>query len=216
LSLFVTFEGTEGSGKTSQIRLLAEALERVGHRVRVTREPGGTALGEELRRVLLESEMPLGAEAEAYLMTGARAEHVRQVIRPALVEGAIVVCDRFVDSTLAYQGAGRGLSIDELRVLQRLALGDVCPDLTILLDLPIEVGLERRGRSVEVNRIDRESTAFHERVAAWYRDEAASNPDRWVVVDATRAPHLVHTAILESVMVRLGADSGVRDGRGSR
>jgi dTMP kinase len=202
---FVTFEGPEGSGKSTQLVMLAEALRAEGRPVVVTREPGGTALGESLRELLLQADTPLGAETEAYLMTGARAEHMRQVIRPALAAGEIVLCDRFVDSTLAYQGAGRGLALESLRALQQLAVGADWPDMTILLDLPAEVGLARRASSGVRNRIDRENVAFHERVAAWYRAEAARCPTRWRVIDATEAPGVVHTHVLDAVSSVLGA-----------
>jgi dTMP kinase len=202
---FITFEGPEGSGKSTQVAQLAAALREAGWTVVVTREPGGTALGEALRELLLQADAPLGAEAEAYLMTGARAEHMRQVILPALAAGAVVLCDRFADSTLAYQGAGRGLPIEALRELQQLALGGEWPRLTILLDLPVEVGLARRARSGVRNRIDRENAAFHERVAAWYRLEAARCPARWRVIDATGDPGVVHTQILDAVSSMLGA-----------
>jgi dTMP kinase len=181
----------------------------------VTREPGGTPLGEALRALLLDSEVAIGAVAEAYLMTAARAEHVQTVILPGCARGAIVLCDRFADSTLAYQGGGRGLPIAELRALQRLAVGPAWPGLTILLQLPIEVGLMRRERANDGNRIDREHLDFHQRVADWYAAEARADPDRWAVVDATLAPDVVHTAILENVMWRLEADSAVRAGGGS-
>jgi dTMP kinase len=212
LTLFATFEGTEGSGKTTQIRLLAAALERLGCRVLPTREPGGTELGEALRRLLLESSVSIGAEAEAYLMTAARAEHVRRVIRPALEAGTVVLCDRFSDSTLAYQGAGRGLPVDVLRDMQRLAVGTVHPTLTVLLDVPPEVGLLRRARENDANRIDREAQVFHERVAAWYRAEAFRDPGRWVVVDGTQPPDLVHTAIMQRVTDYLDRDAAVHRG----
>jgi dTMP kinase len=212
LTLFVSFEGTEGSGKSTQVALLADALRSAGHDVVTTREPGGTALGESLRHILLESPIPVSPEAEAYLMTSARAEHVRQVIRPALGHGAVVLCDRFYDSTFAYQGGGRGLPVAALMGLQDLAVGNTRPDLTVLLDIPVEVGLERRQMGGGGNRIDRESIAFHQRVADWYRREALSDPARWRIVDATLPPHLVHTAVLNHVRERLGVESSVRHG----
>lgn len=208
--MFITFEGTEGSGKSTQIRLLATALRDAGHHVVETREPGGTPLGEALRGLLLDSDIGIGAVAEAYLMTAARAEHVASVIVPALLRGAVVLCDRFVDSTLAYQGGGRGLPIDELRTLQRLAIGAALPTVTFLLQLPVEQGLARRARANDGNRIDREQVEFHQRVADWYMSEACADSDRWVAIDATAAPDVVHTAILENVMTRLGADWVVR------
>ncbi|MDQ3548490.1 MAG: dTMP kinase, partial [Chloroflexota bacterium] len=187
-----------------------------GRQVVTTREPGGTELGEALRRLLLESDTPIGPEAEAYLMTGARSEHVRNVIRPALARGDIVLCDRFADSTFAYQGSGRRLPIYELQMMQTLAVGNTTPDLTILVDVPAEVGLERRIKARDVNRIDRESIAFHARVAFWYRQEARANPDRWAVVDGSQSPANVHVAILERVFEQLDTDGGVRHRSGER
>ena len=213
---FITFEGTEGSGKTTQIELLAAALRCHGREIVVTREPGGTPLGESLRSLLLDSDVPIGAIAEAYLMTAARAEHVQSVIAPAIGRGAIVLCDRYYDSTLAYQGGGRGLPIEELRAIQRLAVGSMDPGTTVLLQLPVETGLERRRRANDGNRIDREQLEFHQRVATWYASEARDNPQRWIVVDATETPDLVHTAILEAVTQRLVADGEVRTEGGFR
>lgn len=210
MSLFVTFEGPEGSGKTTQIGLLVQALRGSGLQVVTTREPGGTDLGEALRRMLLESDTPISPEAEAYLMTGARAEHVRSVIRPALMRGDVVLCDRFADSTFAYQGGGRQLDVSDLRTMQKIAIGDTSPDLTILVDVPAEVGLQRRSRAQNTNRIDREDLEFHTRVAFWYRQEARANPDRWVVVDGSQSPADVHVAVLENVIERLNTDVGVR------
>lgn len=207
--MFITFEGTEGSGKTTQIRMLDRALRAQGWPVFVTREPGGTPLGDALRSLLLERHEAITPEAEAYLMTGARAEHVRRVIEPALRRGEIVLCDRFSDSTLAYQGAGRGLSLDELRSLQLLALHGTYPGLTVLLDLPVEVGLGRRYREGTSNRIDRESVEFHSRVARWYRQEAANDPARWIVIDATNDIAVMHTAILKQVSERLASEATV-------
>lgn len=203
MSAFISFEGTEGSGKTTQMRLLSEAFRLRGWRHVVTREPGGTPLGNALRSLLLDQDDPISPEAEAYLMTGARAEHVRQIIDPALCRGEIVLCDRFIDSTLAYQGAGRGLSEGVLRSLQILAVGETGPSLTFLLDLPVEIGLRRRYGDGSPNRIDRESLEFHERVAGWYRQEALRNPERWIVIDATRDVALMHTAILNLVNERV-------------
>jgi dTMP kinase len=203
---FITFEGPEGSGKSTQVALLADALRARGWSVVTTREPGGTPLGEALRALLLDGDTPVSAATEAYLMTGARAEHVRAVIAPALAAGQVVLCDRFADSTLAYQGGGRGLPVNALRELQRLAVDNVWPSLTLLLDLPVEVGLARRGRAGASNRMDAESLAFHERVAAWYRAAAAAEPTRWRVVDATRDPFVVHTDILDAVSPIIGAN----------
>ena len=182
--MFISFEGPEGSGKSTQIDRLARRLRLDGLSVVTTREPGGTELGEQIRKLLLESPLSPAPATEAYLMTAARSEHVRQVIRPALERGDWVLCDRFADSTLAYQGAGRGLCVHELRRLQCLATGGIVPDLTILLDLDVLEGLRRRAVAGDTNRIDSEAVSFHQRVAAWYRGEAESDPGRWIVVDA--------------------------------
>lgn len=199
----MTFEGTEGSGKTTQVELLARRLREMGYDVVTTREPGGTTLGEALRAIVLESENEISAETEVYLMTAARSEHVRRVIGPALAAGAVVLCDRFVDSTLAYQGAGRGVSAAEILRIQSLAVRDTRPDLTILLDVPADVGLARRAASGGENRIDREGIEFHRRVAGWFREAAALDPDRWTFVDGQRDAPTVHSAVLEGVLSKL-------------
>ncbi len=199
----MTFEGPEGAGKSTQVELLARHLRDLGYDVVTTREPGGTALGEAVRRIVLESDFEVSPETEVYLMTAARSEHVRRVIRPALASGAVVLCDRFVDSTLAYQGAGRGLPIDDLRRVQALAIGDTWPQVTILLDLPPAVGLARRAAGGGANRIDREGAEFHQRVADWFRTEAGRDPARWVVVDALPDPAEVQAAVRECVVSRL-------------
>jgi dTMP kinase len=148
--------------------------------------------------------------AEAYLMTAARAEHVRRVIRPALERGAVVLCDRFSDSTLAYQGAGRGLPVEALRRLQELALDGCEPDLKLLLDIDVEAGLARRHSGGDTNRMDGEALDFHQRVAAWYRAEAAARPDVWRVVDAGRSEGEVAAQIIAIVSARIGEGEGVR------
>ena len=206
--MFITFEGPEGAGKSTQVKLLAEALTRCGHDVVVTREPGGTAIGEGVRALLLGGSDEIAPETEAYLMTGARAQLVRECIRPALERGAIVLCDRFLDSTLAYQGAGRGLPLGELRQLQRMAVGETMPDLTILINIDARQGLARRRRTDEQNRLDREGIVFHERVAVWYRQEAASDPDRWRIVDGDGSIDGIHDAILDIVQRELDMRTG--------
>lgn len=165
----------------------------------MTREPGGTAVGEGVRSVLLGGTQEITPEAEAYLMTGARAQLVRECIRPALSAGSVVLCDRFADSTLAYQGAARGLPIDELRDLQRLAVGETMPHLTILIDIDVRQGLARRQRTNEQNRLDREGIVFHERVAEWYRSEAVGDPRRWRVVAGDGSIEDVHSTIFDIV-----------------
>ncbi len=213
MSLFVTFEGPDGAGKSTQTRLVSEALHHAGYRVAVTREPGGTALGERIRELLLGPEpYAIVPQAEALLMTADRAQHVREVIRPALDDGAIVLCDRFSDSTLAYQGAGRNLSVQELEKLQRFAIDDCRPDLTILLDLPADEGLRRRERSTSpLNRLDRDELSFHERVRDWYVAAAADEPERWKVFDALMPPEELSNEIVSQILARVsGAESGSR------
>jgi len=205
VGLLVTFEGPEGGGKTTQSRWLHRRLVGYGYEAVLTREPGGTTLGEAVREWLLGlTNEALAPQAEALLHTAARAQHVACVIRPALDRGAIVVCDRFVDSTLAYQGGGRGLDEQMLRALQDFATQGVWPDLTILLDVPVEVGLARRRASGEpLTRLDRESVAFHERVRAWYRMAAAREPERWQVVDGQQPAEDVANEVWNAVVARL-------------
>jgi dTMP kinase len=205
VSLFVTFEGPDGAGKSTQVSLTASRLENAGCQIVVTREPGGTPLGERVRSVLLDpGESPMVPRAEALLMTAARAQHVSEVIEPALNRGAIVLCDRFVDSTLAYQGAGRGLPIEELRSLQTFAIDALQPDLTILLDIPARAGIERRLTSgAPMNRLDQDEIAFHERVREWYVEAARSDPGRWLSFDARRDPDELADEIAESIVARL-------------
>lgn len=185
--LFVTFEGGEGSGKTTQCELLALRLKAAGWQVLQLREPGGTPLGEAIRPLLLHRERPISAEAELLLFLAARAALVRDVIAPALQQGAAVLCDRFADSTLAYQGYGRGLGLDLVRRLNEFATGGLVPDLTVLLDLPVAEG--RRRTRGDDDAFQREEDAFHERVRQGYLALAKAEPSRWLVLDATRLPH---------------------------
>lgn len=194
---FITFEGPEGAGKSTQAARLARVFESEGRRVILTREPGGTPLGDRIRQVLLEEPAVISPATEAYLMTGARAEHVRRVIRPGIENGSIVICDRFVDSTLAYQGAGRGLDTTVLADLQKLAVGRLTPDLTIFLDIDVEMGLARKSAPDGRNRLDDEPLEFHHRVLAWYRATAKLEPDRWRVVNASGSEAAVHSAVID-------------------
>lgn len=216
MSLFVTIEGPDGAGKSTQARLIAEYLRGFGHDVVVTREPGGTALGERIRSVLLGSnDCAIVPRAEALLMTAARAQHVSDVIEPALRNGQIVLCDRFADSTLAYQGAGRGLPPDELEQLQQFAIDDLRPDLTVLLDLPVSSGLARREKSgVPLNRLDLDEIDFHERVRAWYLEAARRDPDRWLVLDAETDPDELAAMIGQRVLDLTGPRSVTTCGDG--
>jgi dTMP kinase len=181
---FWTLEGPEGAGKTTQLARLQVRLEEAGYPVVRTREPGGDAVGERVRELLLSTEMT--AEAELLLFAAARAQNVAQIVRPALQSGALVLCDRFTDSSLAYQGFARGLSLDAIRAINVFATGALIPEKTFLLDLPAAEGLARR-RTGETNRLDDESLAFHERVRAGFLSLAAAEPERFVVVDATRS-----------------------------
>lgn len=187
--VFITFEGIEGCGKSTQIGLLAQHLEKHGHAVLVTREPGGTELGEAIRGLLLDPRN--GAMApltELLLYEAARAQLVAERIRPALEARQVVLCDRFYDSTTAYQGAGRNLGDIDLAALHRLATGGLVPDLTVLLDLPVEEGLKRALGDARGDRIERESIAFHERVREAFMDIAKQEPDRVRVLNGLRRP----------------------------
>ncbi len=177
----IAFEGVEGSGKSTQLELLRQALEGRGREVVVTREPGGTPAGERMRAVLLDPGVELHPRAEALLFAAARAELVDAVIRPALERGAVVLCDRYLDSSLAYQGDARGLGRGPVEEVNRFATGGLLPDLVVLLDLDPASGLRRR--SGELDRIEAQDLAFHRRVRQAFRDLAAADPGRFAVVD---------------------------------
>lgn len=195
--LFIAFEGPEGGGKSLQVGLLAERLRSDGADVVATREPGGTKVGDEIRAVLLGlGDYAILPETEVLLLAAARAQHVREVITPALERGALVVCDRFVDSTFAYQGGGSGLDMSSLRTIQAFATGGLEPDIRFLLDLPVQVGLQRRhAEPASVNRIDLADNAFHQRVRDAYLNLVTAAPRQWVVIDADAAPDTVHETI---------------------
>jgi len=201
---FLTLEGIEGCGKTTQAALLADALKRAGIEVLRTREPGGTPFAERVRQLVLEKE--IGAESELFLYLAARADHVARRIRPALATGAWVVCDRFGDATLAYQGYGRGLPVGRIKSLLKWAGGPV-PDLTVLVDVPVETGLARAGRRGATNRLDREAEGFHQRVRDGYLALADAEPSRIVVVDGTGTVTQVHARLCAAVAERLGVAS---------
>lgn len=183
--MFISLEGLDGSGKTTQARLLGRRLEAEGREVVVTREPGGTALGEEIRALLLHGGH-VAPWAEAALYAASRAQHVEEVIRPALARGAVVVCDRYVDSSVAYQGIARGLGLERVLELNLAAVDGLLPDRTFLLHVGVGDAAARMGG--ELDRIEREGDAFRARVAEAYRTLAARFPERYVVVDGTRAP----------------------------
>jgi len=202
--LFVTFEGGEGTGKSTQIARLAERLRAHGIGPVITREPGGTPLAEGIRALLLDIGPAPGPVAEAFLMEAARADLVAHVIRPALAAGRVVLCDRYDDSTLAYQGAGRGLDLAMLREWNRAATGGLTPDLTLLFDLDPATGLERRaGAAGAPNRLDREPREFHARVRAGYLELARAEPGRFVTLDASLPPKAMEEKLWEAVERRL-------------
>ncbi len=214
MSLFITFEGPEGSGKTTQLQALRGYLEGQGFRVYAPREPGGTRIGDLVRNIVLNPEYTeMQPAAEILLFSAARAQLVGQEIRPRLAQGQIVLCDRYADSTLAYQGYGLGLDLQTLRVITAFATGGLQPDLTFLLDVPVEVGLARkRGQHAnEWNRMERRQREYHERVRAGYREMAEADPARWRVLDATRPFDDVQAAIRAEVDRLIGGLSEVRE-----
>jgi dTMP kinase len=187
--MFITLEGPDGSGKTSHIKPLAEWLEEQGYRVHTAREPGGTAISEQIRNVIHDlKNTEMHPHTETLLYQAARAQIVEQVFRPKLAEGWIVLCDRYADSTMAYQGYGHQQNLEEVRALVRYATGGLTPDLTVLLDVDVEIGLERgaqrRAKGGEWNRLDAYKLDFHRRVRAGYLEMAKQEPGRWIVVDA--------------------------------
>jgi dTMP kinase len=191
--LFIAFEGGEGVGKSTQIRLAAEWLRSIGHEVLETREPGGTPLGTELRRLVLDPDGQVGPRAEALLYAADRAQHVEHVIAPALAAGTIVLTDRYVDSTFAYQGAGRGL---DARAVTEWATGGLIPRLTVLLDLDPELGLARAGaRGVRPDRLESADIAFHHAVRDGFRALAAAEPQRYLVLEAAEPPEAIAAAV---------------------
>lgn len=198
---FVAFEGGEGAGKSTQERLLAETLVAAGHDVVRTREPGGTPAAEAMRHVVLSPEFAgLDDRAEALLYAAARGEHVARVVRPALSRGAVVVCDRYLDSSVAYQGYGRGLGPDRIRDLSLWATGGLLPDLSVLLDVDPRQGL---ARFEQRDRLEAEPVEFHDRVRAGFREVAAANPDRYLVLDAALPVGEIADRIADRVLADL-------------
>ncbi len=205
MSLFITLEGPEGGGKTSQAAQLAEHLRRLGHDVLLTREPGGTPISEQVRRVLTAMDnTAMHPETEFLLFSASRAQHVRELILPHLQRSGVVVCDRFYDASLAYQGYGHGLDLEALRAITAFATGGLTPDITFLLDLPVEEGLRRREVDGNWNRLDAYDLDFHRRVRQGYMELARAEPRRWVVLDASQAPDVIQEEIRRRVMERLG------------
>jgi dTMP kinase len=205
--VFITFEGPDGSGKTTQIHLLAEWLRERGYGVVVTREPGGTGIGDRIRQVLLLRDPgndAMDARTEILLYSASRAQHVAQLIRPALSAGKIVISDRYADSTIAYQGYGRQLDLDILRAITAFATGGLTPDLTLYLDITAQEGLQRRqSGGDEWNRLDAEALEFHQRVRAGYLELVEQESARWAVIDAARPMEEVQAEIISVVQTRL-------------
>ena len=209
MSLFVTFEGPDGSGKTTQMQLLADWLRGRGFDVLTTREPGGTSIGDQIRAILhYPKNADMRPATEALLFSASRAQIVDQVIRPALRRGQIVLCDRYADSTMAYQGYGHGLDLDALRTITAFATEGLTPDLTIYLDLDVEEGLRRKRAAYEAGqsewtRMDQMEVEFHRRVREGYLRMAAAEPERWLVLDARRPIEEVQALIRAKVEEKL-------------
>lgn len=183
---FITLEGSEGSGKSTNLNHIHQRLQQAGVDVVLTREPGGTPLGESIRELLLDHrQQAMASDTELLLMFAARAQHLNELILPALETGKWVLCDRFTDATYAYQGAGRGIAHERIALLEQWVQGELRPDLTLFLDLPVAQGLARAGERAELDRFEREEVAFFERVRQGYLSQAAAHPQRYRVVDAS-------------------------------
>jgi dTMP kinase len=201
--LFISLEGLDGSGKTTQFHRLVEALRTRGCDVLALREPGGTAIGEQVRNILHDHKhAEMDVRAELLLYCASRAQLMAQRIQPHLQQGGVVVCDRFADSTLAYQGYGRGLDLNFLRTLLSFATHNVKPDLTLYFAVPLAVGLARRAKGEEFNRMDAQSIEFYKRVEAGYRELVAAEPARWAVIDATHSVADVTASMLQVIFAK--------------
>jgi len=218
LSLFVTLEGPEGGGKTTQMRGLAAYLRERGYDVLATREPGGTPIGDRMRAILLDPlHVEMTPQTEFLLFSAARAQHVAQRIRPHLEAGGVVLCDRYADASLAYQGYGYRLDLEAVRAISRFATGGLVPDLSFCLDLPVEVGLRRktRGSGDAWNRMEQKEMDYHLRVRAGYLEMASQDPARWVVLDATQPFGALQATLRQTITDRLclAAQQEGEDGR---
>ena len=196
---FITFEGVDGAGKSTHLTWFAETLRKRGNEVLVTREPGGTPVGESLRDILLNQTMH--AETEALLMFAARLEHIEQVIKPALQRGIWVVSDRFSDASFAYQGGGRGVSVAKLEQLECWVHENFQPDLTLLFDLPVEVARQRLSKNITLDRFEQEKDSFFEKVRQAYLDRRKKHPDRFVLINAAQSPEQVKANLEEVILL---------------
>ncbi len=206
---FITLEGSEGSGKSTNLAFIHQQLQQAGLDVVLTREPGGTPLGEQIRELLLDHrQQAMHSDTELLLMFAARAQHIREVILPALGRGQWVLCDRFTDATYAYQGAGRGIDESRIAQLEQWVQGDLRPDLTFFLDLPVEQGLARAGERAELDRFEREQIDFFERVRQGYLSQAARYPQRYRLVDASLPLAQVQAQLTQQISNYLQAQNG--------
>lgn len=210
----ITFEGMEGSGKSTQVGLLGSKLKEEDYEIVVTREPGGTRIGELIRNITHGREnVDLTAISEAYLMASSRAQIVRELIRPALIDGKIVIVDRFLDSSLAYQGYGRDLGVETIEQLNNLAIDAVFPDLTILLDLPPQAGFARRNGTEKIDRLDLQQKDFYERVYLGYKKLAEKYKERYFVVDSSKSIEEVANIIWNEVKKRINSKHEIRSSK---
>lgn len=202
--MFITFEGPEGSGKTCHMADLTEFLREEGYKIFATREPGGTPIGDQIRSMLFDfKHSDMHPRTEILLFQASRAQLVSQVIQPELEEGTIVLCDRYADSTLAYQGYGHQVDLESLKRVIHFATGGLKPDLTLLLDVDVEVGLQRRSTGGDWNRLDAYEVEFHQRVRRGYLEMAEAEPERWVVINAGQALEDVQTEIRRVVLAKI-------------
>lgn len=198
--LFITLEGIEGSGKSTQLAYVVEYLQKKNKDVVCTREPGGTMVGEKIRNILLDKNLPsMNIETELMLMCAARVEHVKSVIEPALNQGKYVVCDRFFDATYAYQGFGRGINIDRIDELREFSIGNLQPDMTLLLDVTLDVSVSRVDARGERDRFENEKLAFYEKIRSGYLEMAKKQPARVKIIDATKSISDVQSSIKQYI-----------------
>jgi dTMP kinase len=208
--MFITFEGPEGSGKSTQMAELAAYLQEHKIDILATREPGGTSIGNQIRAILLAmGNQDMHPRTETLLFQASRAQLVEECIRPHLAKGGVVLCDRYADSTIAYQGYGYKVDIEQVRAIVDFATGRLTPDLTLLLDINAEQGLQRRAGEGDINRLDAYELAFHQRVRDGYLQMALTDPGRWVVIDASRSFKQIQNDIRQIVMKRLGQPAGL-------